>query len=314
MVYGRVAALLAEAGLEIIDPEVGELVTSFDMAGASLTLFWLDDEFEGFWRAPADTPAYRKGSRNAAEQLNASDYHDSVETVAAIVRGSVDSQSAALRAMAAVDALLAVIEENADELGRIDAVAGDGDHGIGMQRGARAAAAAGHAALDAGAGVQTLLEAAADAWADRAGGTSGALWGVMLRALAAEIGNTDAPTAQTLSAGVTAAKDGIMSFGKAEVGDKTMVDAIVPFSDVLAREVASGTGLTAALVVAADAATAAAIATSDLLPRMGRARPHAEKSLGTPDAGAHSFALIVQAIAALCDAEKICAAEERENS
>jgi dihydroxyacetone kinase len=314
VVYGRVAALLAEAGLEIIDPEVGELVTSFDMAGASLTLFWLDDEFEGFWRAPADTPAYRKGSRNAAEQLNASDYHDSVETVAAIVRGSVDSQSAALRAMAAVDALLAVIEENADELGRIDAVAGDGDHGIGMQRGARAAAAAGHAALDAGAGVQTLLEAAADAWADRAGGTSGALWGVMLRALAAEIGNTDAPTAQTLSAGVTAAKDGIMSFGKAEVGDKTMVDAIVPFSDVLAREVASGTGLTAALVVAADAATAAAIATSDLLPRMGRARPHAEKSLGTPDAGAHSFALIVQAIAALCDAEKICAAEERENS
>jgi len=303
VVYRRVAELLAEAGITVVDPEVGELVTSFDMAGVSLTLFWLNDELEGFWRAPADTPAYRKGSVAAVEQQDSSEFHDQDASAEAIVAGSEASRAAAPKAMAAINALLAVIEENADELGRIDAVAGDGDHGVGMTRGARAGAAAGHAAFEAGAGVQAILEHTADAWADRAGGTSGALWGVMLRALGAEIGNDNAPTAESVSAGVTAARQGIMSFGKAEVGDKTMVDAIVPFTEVLADEVDNGATLTQAWSRAADAATVAAAASADLLPKMGRARPHAEKSLGTPDAGAHSFALIVQAVAAVFVAE-----------
>jgi dihydroxyacetone kinase len=125
----------------------------------------------------------------------------------------------------------------------------------------------------------------------------------MLRALAGEVGDTAAPTAESVSAGVTAARVGIQSFGKAEVGDKTMVDAIVPFTESLAAEVAAGNSLSIAWSTAADVATAAARATADLLPRMGRARPHAEKSLGTPDAGAHSFALIVQAVAAVFAAE-----------
>jgi dihydroxyacetone kinase len=308
VVYKRVAALLDDAGVTVIDPEVGELVTSFDMAGVSLTLFWLDDELETFWRAPADTPAYRKGSVAASQQMDASELHDSVEVAVAITPGGAESQQAAAVALTAVEAVLAVIEENADELGRIDAVAGDGDHGVGMQRGARAAAAAAREAQSAGAGVETLLVSAADAWADRAGGTSGALWGVMLRALAAEVGDTDAPTAESVSAGVTAARVAIQQFGKAELGDKTMVDAIVPFAEALARGVGSGASLSVAWSAAADVATEAARATAELLPRIGRARPHAEKSLGTPDAGAHSFALIVHAVAA------VLAAEQGENA
>jgi dihydroxyacetone kinase len=71
----------------------------------------------------------------------------------------------------------------------------------------------------------------------------------------------------------------------------------VPFSDTLAAEIAGGADLATAWQRAADATTAAAAATADLLPRMGRARPHAEKSLGTPDAGAYSLGLIVQSIA-----------------
>ena len=57
------ARLLRERGYEIVEPEVGELVTSLDMAGCSLTVMWLDDELEKYWTAPADTPAYRKGVR-----------------------------------------------------------------------------------------------------------------------------------------------------------------------------------------------------------------------------------------------------------
>jgi len=297
VVYRRIAALLAEAGLEVIDPEVGELVTSFDMAGASLTLFWLDEELEGFWRAAADTPAYRKGSIAAAEQLEASEIE--AELAVVIPDASAESQEAARVASLAVAAIAAVVDENADELGRIDAVAGDGDHGIGMQRGARAAAAAASGALAAGAGAHTLLDIAGEAWANKAGGTSGALWGVALSSVGAELGDTGAPDSAAVAAGVAAARDGIMSFGKAEVGDKTMVDALVPFSETLTQQVTAGAPLADAWKTAADAATAAAVATADLLPRMGRARPHAEKSLGTPDAGAHSFGLIVQAIASV---------------
>jgi len=80
------------------------------------------------------------------------------------------------------------------------------------------------------------------------------------------------------------------------VGDKTMVDVLVPFSDVLSAAVERGDDLPTAWSEAAGAATSAAAATADLLPRMGRARPHAEKSLGTPDAGATSLGLIVTAV------------------
>lgn len=289
VVYRRVAALLGQAGLTVVEPEVGELVTSFDMAGASLTLFWLDDELESFWRAPADTPAYRKGSVAARAQDTREEAL--VERVE-IAPASAESQRAAKTAYLAIEAIAAVIDENVDELGRIDAVAGDGDHGIGMQRGSHAAQAAALELLGAGAGAQTLLERAGDAWADRAGGTSGAIWGAALRALAAELGDTDKPTAGSVGAGVQAAKNAILGFG-AVVGDKTMVDSLVPFAETLSREVDGGACLADAWTMAAEVSTAAAAATADLLPKMGRARPHAEKSLGTPDAGAHSLALIV---------------------
>lgn len=75
-----------------------------------------------------------------------------------------------------------------------------------------------------------------------------------------------------------------------------MVDSLVPFADTLSSEIANGSTLAAAWATAANAATKAAAATADLLPKIGRARPHAEKSVGTQDAGAHSLALIVQRI------------------
>ncbi len=67
VVWKTAAALLAEAGYTVVQPEVGELVTSLDMAGCSLTVMWLDDELERLWTAPTDTPAYRKGGITATD-------------------------------------------------------------------------------------------------------------------------------------------------------------------------------------------------------------------------------------------------------
>lgn len=296
VVFGRVAELLEQAGVEVVDPQVGEFCTSFDMAGASLTLLWLDEELERLWSAPADTPAFRRGSVAPLSYVDTTDAA-AADTTQAVPDASEESRAGAERVADLVATVRETIDRHVDELGRMDAIAGDGDHGIGMQRGSHAADDAARAAVAAGAGAGTVLERAGDAWSDRAGGTSGALWGVALRSLGAAIGDEEAPAAASVAAGVAAASDGIRAYGKAVVGDKTMVDALVPFSATLSREVGDGASLADAWNAAADAAVAAAAATADLLPRMGRARPHAEKSLGTPDPGAHSFALIVRAIA-----------------
>ncbi|MGX5771103.1 dihydroxyacetone kinase family protein [Microbacterium trichothecenolyticum] len=306
VVYRRIAQLLRDAGLEIVDPHVGEYCTSFDMAGTSLTLFWLagageDSELAALWDTPVDTPAYRRGSVSPQQPLVAA---DSTPTVAeAVEPGDEASQSVARTVLAAVRTMVDTIDTHVDELGRIDAIAGDGDHGIGMQRGSHAALAAATAAVDAGAGAGTTLAHAADAWSDKAGGTSGALWGVILNAVAARLGDQGRPDAAAIAAGVAAGSRGVTDYGKAEVGDKTLVDALVPFSSALTQAVDAGAGLTDAWRTAADAATRAAAATADLLPRMGRARTHGQNSVGTPDPGAISLALIVTAVGETLAAE-----------
>lgn len=295
VVYRRVAALLEQAGLEIVDPHVGEYCTSFDMAGTSLTLFWLDDELADLWETPVDTPAYRRGAVTAAERREPA--RTDTSAAADEIAGDAASVLLAATVVAALDTVARTIEENVDELGRIDAVAGDGDHGIGMQRGSRAAVAAARLAAAAGAGAATTLARAADAWSDRAGGTSGALWGLLLAELAYHLGDAGRPDAARIADGVAAGVGAVIAHGKAEPGDKTMVDALLPFTETLTREVAAGARLADAWRTAARSATAAAATTADLLPRKGRARTHGAHAVGTVDAGAHSFALIVTAVA-----------------
>jgi dihydroxyacetone kinase len=293
--YRTVASLLEAEGVTIVDPEVGELVTSFEMAGISLTFLWLDDQLEEAWRSPAYTPAYRKGVVDTVTDARPLEPEAGVEDT--IPNSSEESRAAGTIALAAVEAVRDVIEANVAELGRLDSIAGDGDHGIGMQRGATAALAAARRLASAGAGVGSVLSAAGDAWADRAGGTSGALWGLALNAVAQQLGNEAAPTGDRVAAGITAARDSIAEFGKAQPGDKTMLDALTPFVDALTGRLAAGDDLAAAWSAAAEVAQLAADSTAALLPKIGRARPHSEKSLGTPDPGAISLALAVDAIA-----------------
>ncbi|WP_312758452.1 dihydroxyacetone kinase family protein [Pantoea brenneri] len=297
VVYRRVAQLLEAARLQIVEPDVGEFVTSFNMAGASLTLMWLDDELETFWRAPANAPAYRKGSVIVAEPLGQDAMQEQTEESLPVA--SAASQQSAQQVLQLLEAVAAMLQRNAEKLGDIDAVAGDGDHGIGMERGVLGAVEKAREVAARGAGAGTLLCRAADAWADKAGGTSGALWGVALTAIGTAIGDNQAPDAVRIANGVRQAQEGIQHFGKAQVGDKTMVDVLVPFSDSLNAAVARDASLTEAWHQAARVADQAAQATAQLLPKMGRARPLAEKSLGTPDAGAISLAMIVNTVADL---------------
>ncbi|PZE29145.1 dihydroxyacetone kinase family protein [Curtobacterium sp. MCLR17_042] len=295
VVYRSVQRRLADAGVVIVEPEVGELVTSFDMAGVSLTLFWLDDELEDLWAAPADTPAYRKGGAVAEQRVDPSTVAADAEGVG-IGPATDESRAVAEQVAAGFAAVRAVLDEHADELGRIDAVAGDGDHGIGMQRGSHAADVAAADAVSRGAGAGTVLLIAADAWSDKAGGTSGAIWGAALEALGRVVGDDSRPSGATVARGVRAATEAVLAFG-ATVGDKTMVDALVPFDEVLRTRLDAGAALAEAWGDAVRAAREAADATESLVPKMGRARTHADQAVGTADPGALSFALVVETVA-----------------
>ena len=82
-------------------------------------------------------------------------------------------------------------------------------------------------AFERGAGAGSLLAAAGDAWADKAGGTSGVLWGAGLRAFGERLGDAETPTPDALAQSVRAFADRISNLGKAEIGDKTMMDALL---------------------------------------------------------------------------------------
>ncbi|MBF6175978.1 dihydroxyacetone kinase family protein [Nocardia blacklockiae] len=340
VLWGTVAPLLRDAGYTLVQPEVGELVTSLDMAGCSLTVMWLDDELERFWTAPADTPAYRRGvvsgvgqavSRVSAAAVSptgsdpasvngarGADDHDRVETalragdsargsagghrtaaapadgmdVGAANSGSAAVDAAARECGAAVARVVRAVASEMvaaeEELGRIDAVAGDGDHGRGMVRGTAAARAAADAAVARGAGPGGVLKAAGEAWAAQAGGTSGVLWGAALTALGGRLGDSGVPGHAEIVAGVRAAYEAVARLGRAQPGDKTMLDALLPFLEAVER----GETWSAA----AEIAESAAQETASLRPRVGRARPLAERSVGSPDAGAISLALCLRTV------------------
>lgn len=297
IVFGEVARLFAEAGVAIVQPEVGELMTSLDMAGLSLTVCYLDAELEELWATPVDTPALRRGAvtgRAPRARIGA-------EAPAAppIERGSEASRGTA----AAVRQVLRLMNTTAldaePELGRMDAIAGDGDHGQGMSLGSTGAAKAADAAWEAGAGAKTLMIRAGEQWAESAGGTSGALWGSGLTGFAgAALSDERAATDADIVAGMVAFVDTILQLGGAKPGDKTMVDALVPFAETLRAEFDRGEALSDAWVDAARASTAAAAATAALVARRGRSRVLGDKSLGTPDPGATSFALLMTVVGA----------------
>ncbi|WP_062205248.1 dihydroxyacetone kinase family protein [Aureimonas sp. AU12] len=296
VLWTHIAARLADEDLTLVQPEVGEFVTSLDMAGCSLTLTWLDEELEPLWCAPTDTAAFRRGAvteREAAPPIVLADETQS------FAPADEASKASAAKVLAAIEAIAGALADAEAELGRIDAIAGDGDHGQGMHRGSQAAAVAARSALSAGAGAGSLLAAAGDAWADTAGGTSGAIWGLLLRAWGGALGDTGTADAARVAAGARAGADAVTTLGRARLGDKTLVDALLPFTQTLAAKIEAGRSLPESWAAAAAVATQAADATAELTPKLGRARPLATRSLGHPDAGAVSLALCARTVAAL---------------
>lgn len=302
VVWRTVAQLLAAAGYTVVAPEVGELVTSLDMAGCSLTLMWLDDELERLWTSPTDTPAYRKGS--VAQSAGARRTVHSLAEATSVTVADGPSRAVGVAVAQGISAITAQMTAAEAELGRIDAVAGDGDHGRGMVKGTTAACAAAQSISSQGGGAEAVLTAAGEAWAAKAGGTSGVLWGAALSAAAARLGNTGTPSDRDVADAVRAGHDALVQLGKAKRGDKTMLDALGPFVDSFDEYINDGKDWRTAWLGSVETAEKAAAQTAELLPKIGRARPLALRSVGTPDAGAISLAMCIHTVAELIEETK----------
>jgi dihydroxyacetone kinase len=293
VVFGRVKARLESEGMRVIEPVIDSQVTSFDMAGVSLSLAYLEDGLEALWLAPADTISFSRGTIAGRAQRSVVDSTDvSIE----IPWASAVSRHVSALVVHALRGICDLLSAEAERLGAIDAVAGDGDHGIGMERGSAAAVEAASNAASRGAGAGTTLRLAGQAWSDRGGGTSGALWGRGLVAVAAIFGDDSPITDELLVGGMDAFGEAVRSAG-AVAGDKTMVDAMLPFEEAVHKGYAEKLPAREVWSSAAAASSVASEHTSEMVARLGRSRLHGERSLGTPDAGAVSFALIVSFLA-----------------
>jgi phosphoenolpyruvate---glycerone phosphotransferase subunit DhaL len=184
--------------------------------------------------------------------------------------------------------------DNEKEFGDLDSVVGDGDFGYSLARGFEIVLQDwdGYDRSDVG----TFLQKIAVAITSRIGGTSGPIWGTaFLRAGGVAKGKQEI-TGEDVVAMLRSAIDGIKARGGAEVGDKTLLDALVPMTDAIEQAVADGADSATAISAAATAARDAADATSALQARRGRASYSGERSIGSPDAGAVAVAVILERI------------------
>lgn len=185
-----------------------------------------------------------------------------------------------------------LIDEHTDELTELDAAIGDADHGSNMRRGTAAMVAEFTDSIPTTADGQ--LRQAGMALIRTVGGASGPLYGTFFLRCAAAATDSEL-AAPVFAEGFRAGIDGIVARGKAESGDKTIFDALMPAADALDERLAAGDSLTDALDAAVAAAEAGRDATIPMLARKGRASYLGERSVGHQDPGATSAVLLVLA-------------------
>jgi phosphoenolpyruvate---glycerone phosphotransferase subunit DhaL len=188
-----------------------------------------------------------------------------------------------------------LVTEQQAYLTELDSAIGDADHGSNMARGM-------NAVLDKvgtapPAGVDELFKAVGMTLVSSVGGASGPLYGTFFLRFGSSAGPVSELDGGGLSAALRAGFEGVLARGKAEAGDKTMVDAMAPALDAWDTALGDGSGIASAASAAFAAAEVGRDSTAPLVARKGRASYLGERSAGHLDPGATSTALLFQALA-----------------
>jgi dihydroxyacetone kinase-like protein len=197
--------------------------------------------------------------------------------------------------VAALRLMAAVFEEEANSLSRLDAAIGDGDHGISMARGFRTVAEKLPAVQEQDIGaIATMVGVSLT---KGIGGVTGPVFGTIFSQLGSKAQGKEELTVADLARALRAALDAVKALGRAEVGDKTMVDALAPAVEALEHAADKGLDMRSALDQASRAAEEGARATATMRATKGRARYLGGRSIGHQDPGATSLSLIMRALA-----------------
>ena len=185
--------------------------------------------------------------------------------------------------------------DNEKYFGDLDSVVGDGDFGYSLARGFEKVLAQ-YGELDR-TDIGTFLKKVGMLVTSRIGGTSGPIWGTAFLRAGMTAGATTSLDGADVVAMLRAAVAGIMARGGAELGDKTLLDALVPMTDSIEESLAAGAGSDEIVDRAAVVTRSAADATAELVAKRGRAAYTGERSRGSVDAGATAVAVIIEQIA-----------------
>ena len=195
-----------------------------------------------------------------------------------------------------IRAFAAEVGVKKEQLTQLDAAVGDGDHGINMDRGMSAVLAKVDAASEE-QDIGALLKTVGMTLVSTVGGAGGPLYGTLFLQMGTAVSGKDELGPDDWAAALEAGIAGVQSRGKAEPGDKTMIDALIPGRDALKSALAGGASFEDALRQSAEAAEQGMRDTIPLVARKGRASYLGERSAGHQDPGATSSHLLLEAAA-----------------
>lgn len=300
IVYYDLHKRLAKDGLIVHDAEIKTFCTCMEMGGFSISILRLDDELIKYYDAPCYSPFYAKG-----ELTGASAFTEDVEDEEEIEFDENDVEAAEI-----IRSREGVLEElNVEDtrnmliyvadkviaqkpyLTEVDSAIGDGDHGIGMAGGMQKAKKK-LVKMQGAENVYEIFETAGQAMLMSMGGASGVIFGSLYLAGAKGMDAKAVLKPEDIAAMERKSLEAIQERGGAQVGDKTMVDALAPA--VKALEENAGKGLLEMLKAAEEAAKQGMEDTKKYIAKFGRAKSLLERAVGHQDAGATSVYFIFQ--------------------
>ncbi|MFQ8662873.1 MAG: dihydroxyacetone kinase subunit DhaK [Lachnospiraceae bacterium] len=304
------AKILDEYKIKIYRSFAGNYMTSIDMSGASLTFMKMNSELKSLLDAESDAPAFKVNGpvlpRNYEPFIPA--YHTQSENTDQKnhTKGSAKVRQEILTVdnmIFIVDTMSECIIKNEVPFCELDAYAGDGDFGMSVSKGFRQLRREWNDILEEKVcDIGEFLDACSLIIMECCGGASGPIWGSAFRAAGKAAKGKQKLTAEEFAVLLQEAVTGIQktgeySFGRgAGVGDKTLIDALVPCADVWTENAGNKT-LKELFQLSADAAVNGAKMTEKIVARMGRAGTVGKRSIGYPDAGAFALGVIFSKIA-----------------
>ncbi len=286
---------IAALGVKVYRIFVGNYMTSIDMLGASVTFLKMNEVIRPLLDAECSTPAFNV---NGASVISFAPIKTSAKSEGFVYKmtetdNAVSDKITLSNLKYMVDKMGQIIIENEVPFCELDSHAGDGDFGMSVAKGFRVVKEEWEE-LSAANDIGAFLNDCSMVIMENCGGASGPIWGSAFRAAGrSTVGKSEltlAEFAEMIAAALKGIQDtGERSFGRgAVVGDKTLVDALAPFSDAMS----AGGEMKSTFESAANAAVKGAESTKEIVARMGRAGTVGERSIGYPDAGAHALGVI----------------------